>query len=547
MNENAIEGDWNHFHQMKNFADTADLSANSNYVSIKSMMDVNNFSEYWIYVVFFGNFDWLSNNMKFWRPRNPAGKWKWIHWDLDHGLGLPYFTYSNPDWNTLAWSTSTESGRPWDGFNTILIRNLLDNEEFRKNFINRFADLLNSAFAPANLIPLVDSIEILLENDIPMQIDKWGGTVQNWQIAVDGVRNYLNNRPVYIWQHIQDKFNLEQPKQLTLQVLPEGAGLIEVNFITIKQFPWNGEYFKEIPISIKAVPNYGYEFYGWNGDDTAIPDLTLSLDSNMLYTAYFSESSEEKDLLINEINYNSSQSFEAGDWIEIYNPNPWEVSLTGYTLKDSDEDHSFTIPGDQIIAPYGYFVISQDTAQLGGLFPDLMTVTGNLDFGYSSDGESVRLFDQSGNLIDSIYYLNTPPWPVAPDGSGATLELIEHNPENEIPGNWQASYITGGTPGLINSELGSVIHNSTGPDPFIYIYPNPGNGIFYLQSVNPLNASYEISVFNLVGRMVTSVHGHSLSTSDRILIDLYDQPDGIYIIKVLLEGRVENLKVVKSK
>jgi hypothetical protein len=423
---------------------------------------------------------------------------------------------------------------------------LLENEAFKNNFINRFADLLNTAFVPDNLIPIVDSLEQMLVDDMPKQIDRWGSTMGNWEIGIEGVRNYLHNRSGYVWEHIRDKFNLEQPNQLDLRVIPEGAGRIEVNFVTIKQFPWSGKYFEEIPITIKAIPNVGHQFYGWNDMHGASPEMTLNLEEDQVLTAYFSVSQEVKELIINEINYNSAQSLETGDWIEIYNPNPWEVSLDGYSLKDGDEDHQYIINDDYTIAPYGYFVFAQDTNLMKGFFPGLMTLAGNFDFGYNSNGESVRLYNESGWLIDSVRYQNVPPWPPAADGTGATLELIEHNPENEDPWNWQASYIAGGTPGLVNSNPGSAISNPGESVSDITVYPNPGNGIYYLEFNNPRNGEYQIKILNMVGETVNGIKGQKLPKSERVVIDLTNQPEGIYFIQVFFNGKMETVKLIKT-
>ncbi len=546
MNENAIEGDWNHFYDMKTFADTADLGETENYESIKRMMDINNFSEYWIHVIFYGNYDWLSNNMKFWRSRDPAGRWRWIHWDLDHGLGLPYYNYSDPSWNTLAWSISTLPDRPWNGYNTVLIRNLLENEEFRNGFINRFADLLNSTFKPGNMIPVLDSLHAMLNHDMPRQLARWGGTYTIWQDAVYNVRYYIYNRSDFVWEHLTEEFNLEEPNKLTLNVIPENTGKIEVNFITVNHFPWEGKYFGEIPISIRAIPNEGYKLASWNGNDTTNTELILSVDNDLEYTAYFTASTDEKEILFNEINYNSSESFEMGDWVELFNPNPWEVYLAGYTLKDSRDDHTFIIQGNPVIRPNGYFVLAQDTLKLASQFFDLNSLTGNFDFGFSSNGEHIRLFDEMGTIIDSVFYMNTFPWPVQPDGGGATLELIDHNPANDLPENWQASYIIGGTPGLPNSVQGSGIPGLQDPTSMVHIHPNPGEGIYYLTFMTPLNNTFELRVFNMIGEQL-SVRKKQISLAgDQVTIDIRNQPDGIYIITILINGTIENLKVIKT-
>ena len=47
-------------------------------------------------------------------------------------------------------------------------------------------------------------------------------------------------------------------------------------------------------------------------------------------------------LAINEINYKSSDDFDPGDWIEIYNPNESSINLSNWVLKDdNDSTHLF--------------------------------------------------------------------------------------------------------------------------------------------------------------------------------------------------------------
>ena len=39
------------------------------------------------------------------------------------------------------------------------------------------------------------------------------------------------------------------------------------------------------------------------------------------------------DIVINEINYNSSEDFEIGDWIELTNKSEFEANLSNWILK----------------------------------------------------------------------------------------------------------------------------------------------------------------------------------------------------------------------
>ena len=85
-NRHVIEGSYDSWVDLLTFVDTTgDLSLDSDFNIVKEMVDLDNFTDYWITEVFAGNYDWLSNNIKFWKPQN--GKWQWLYWDTDHGLG----------------------------------------------------------------------------------------------------------------------------------------------------------------------------------------------------------------------------------------------------------------------------------------------------------------------------------------------------------------------------------------------------------------------------------------------------------------------------
>ncbi|MAV69228.1 MAG: hypothetical protein CMG04_00235 [Candidatus Marinimicrobia bacterium] len=67
---------------------------------------------------------------------------------------------------------------------------------------------------------------------------------------------------------------------------------------------------------------------------------------------------ETKDygIVINEINYNSSESFDPDDWIEIYNKSDSTIDISSWLVKDSDDEHIFTIPSNTYLAANQYLV-----------------------------------------------------------------------------------------------------------------------------------------------------------------------------------------------
>ena len=100
--------------------------------------------DYKIAQIYFDNQD-AGGNIKYWRPQTPSGRWRWVLYDTDWGFGLhDEKAYNN---NSLAFHTAT-GGPAWPNpeWSTFILRNLLKNEEFQNQFINRFCDAMNTSF-----------------------------------------------------------------------------------------------------------------------------------------------------------------------------------------------------------------------------------------------------------------------------------------------------------------------------------------------------------------------------------------------------------------
>ena len=67
---------------------------------------------------------------------------------------------------------------------------------------------------------------------------------------------------------------------------------------------------------------------------------SLSCEDNIIET----DNTKEYGVVINEINYNSSDSFNPDDWVELYNNSNDTIDITSWLLKDEKDDHIFIIP-----------------------------------------------------------------------------------------------------------------------------------------------------------------------------------------------------------
>ncbi len=542
----AKEGDLQACNELIDFFKANDLSDADNFESAHRLMDVPNFTDYMILNIFSGNGDW-KNNIVSYRPRRPDAVWRWIVWDMDGAFG-PYGLFHN----TLAEATG-------DHENALILKKLLENRGYRNFFINRFSDLLNTAFLPQQTRRLIDSLAAVINDDISFETNRWGSSPSEWlQDGIQGeLYGFADDRPDVVRYHLQNQFDLAGTATLTIDRPIGGTGTIRVNSLLIENFPWQGIYFKGLPLEIEAFPHRGYEFRAWNDSTLPATDrVTLTLAKDYAVTAIFIvDPPVEHSVVINEINYQSAVDFDPEDWLELYNLSDRKLNMSGWHLKDSRDDHDFVIAEGTFIPAHGFLVICRNAAFFQSHFPLVKQFLGNLSFGLSRDGEVIRLFDANMKLVDSVRYNTHELWPVQANGEGATLELIEPTMDNSRAESWQASQ-GHGTPGRTNSAgWNAVAENARATVPpqrtmLNASYPNPFNGqtciCYQLAEATPV----EIAIFNLLGhRIATLLAGQQAAGEYRLLFDGCDSegqplPSGIYLVRLKTNQLLESRKMV---
>ena len=155
-------------------------------------------------------------------------------------------------------------------------------------------------------------------------------------------------------------------------------------------------------------------------------------------------------VVINEINYRSSDQFNQEDWLDLHTLTNKTISMGLWIFKD-DNNNVFTFPEDILLQSGHYLVICKNIDSFAQLFPSISNVVGNFELGLDAAGERVRLFDSNGLLVDEVEYDDEDPWPVEADGNGPTLELIHPSLDNNMAENWKASNSNNGTPSAENS------------------------------------------------------------------------------------------------
>ncbi|NRB61706.1 MAG: CotH kinase family protein [Saprospiraceae bacterium] len=540
----VIHGNNEDYLSLLDFIRTANLSTPSNFEFVNSQMDLDNYALYQAAQIYFDNTDWPGNNIKY--ARHKGGKWRWILFDTDFGFGVwNDFNYTN---NTLAFALEP-FGPNWPNppWSTLLFRKLTQATEFRNLFVNRFADELNSRLLPERVVEHIDSLAAKIEDEIPAHFDRWNASSGNWKNRINAMKNFANRRPAQVKQNIRSEFNLPDFHQLNIKITDTAEGFVQVNSLTIEVEDWEGDYFQDVPITVTAYAKPGYVFSHWIG----IPDVfseasvQINMQLNMTIRPVF-QPINTAAVVINEINYNAAADFDTGDWIELYNRSADDLNLSGWVMKDSDDSHSFVLPEGTVIEAEGFLILTRDEARFLSVFPETQTVIGDFDFGLSSNGDAVRLYDIDEILVDEVYYLPDAPWPSLPNGEGYTLELLSPELDNSLPENWSAINLHG-SPNRANTTVDTS--NPEGGRFQLISYPNPFSGYINLILTLKESAQVDIQLYDQNGRAIEQIQEGVLGAGKHFLYaDLEHLNTGIYYAKVLV-GEFEPLTVkwVKPK
>lgn len=454
----VVEGDSDAFLALETFLDSEDMAEPGTYDVVQQTVDIDNFIDYMVTQIFCANYDWPGNNNKNWRPRTEEGKWRWLMYDLD-------YTFNSDSSNSFSHNTirhattSTGTGWPNPSWTILIPDKLLEIPEVQHRFANRFADLLNTDLLPERTTAKLDGMKERYEPEMDRHIARWrrdGGitSMTSWNRNIETVRTFLERRPDRVFTHLRSFFRFSGTGTLTLESEPANGGSVRLNSIRIASSPWQGTYFEGVPVQLQPLPAPGYRFAGWTGVDGAeetMLNTELPEDQEVTVKAIFEpDPGALNAVIISEINYHAFASADSGDWVELFNGWNVPVDLGGWEFRDSDDGHYFRIPAATVVEPGEYLVLCSDKVLFQSQHPDVTQCIGDFPFGLGNSGDTLRLFDFTGNQVDTVTYQDSAPWPVEPDGSGATLSLRDVASDNAAAVAWAASVSDAGTPGKKN-------------------------------------------------------------------------------------------------
>ncbi|MFT5746962.1 MAG: hypothetical protein ACI920_002343, partial [Saprospiraceae bacterium] len=255
-----------------------DLTDVANFQAVSEVMDVQNFTDFFITEIWTSNSSW-GHNVKTWKPKAAGTKWRWILQDFDRGFsgatdnGIDYFSTSN-----------NPGGYNWA---RVPLKNMLGNEDYALQFASRFTDHLYTTFHPETVTKAIAEKQTAIEKEIPNHVNRWAGTMSNygdglpsvafWENEVNKLGTFAYSRQSFLLDDLQNTFDLDDPARLGIINFPADVGHVEINNLKIPASNWEGFYFKNLPFELNAIAGVGHEFSGWSlaTYDTLIEKSTI--------------------------------------------------------------------------------------------------------------------------------------------------------------------------------------------------------------------------------------------------------------------------------
>lgn len=184
------------------------------------------------------------------------------------------------------------------------------------------------------------------------------------------------------------------------------------------------------------------------------------------------------NLVITELNYNPA-SVDSIEFIEIYNNDTMTIDLAGYQLTNG----LFFVFPTHNLAPGEFVLVTQDSTWFDHFFgvPTYNWTANSLN----NNGEAIVLRNSAGDVVDSVFYSSSAPWPAGAFGTGASIQLCDVNADNANGANWWAS--TNPT-GVFNA--GVQVLATPGAANTFCVPPPPTTYTYYpISDINIVNAN----------------------------------------------------------
>ncbi len=241
------------------------------YESLKQMVDINEYCNYMALMFYLNTTDWPQNNIKGFKPIQEGGRFRFVLFDTDSALdgdnGCPFNRFQSKQTYTFdqLYGTGISGQRITKEIEMVTIfLNMLQNDEFRKQFIDTYCLISGSVFQPERCQQIITELadRVTSSQEIYSEVYGWGSSP--WSTANTLISQFNASRQSTMMNHLRNysgmQLNGHTPMNVQLSTnIAEGR--LTVNEIPVPTNQFNGQLYA--PVTLKASAPAGYRFVGW--------------------------------------------------------------------------------------------------------------------------------------------------------------------------------------------------------------------------------------------------------------------------------------------
>ena len=185
--DTVLDGTRQGWDELRDFISTRDFSDEANYRELARRVDVENFTSYAILNLWAQNYDWPHNNWYAAR-RVPDGKWIFLCWDAEWGLGGGSYGH---DVDPYAFIDS--GGAYGHGMSRALFFALISNPGYCEYYQQEVRRYLSGALRTDNALRLIHRHRDAIAADIEHEFETRGKDTRKWRGQIENIERFLQN------------------------------------------------------------------------------------------------------------------------------------------------------------------------------------------------------------------------------------------------------------------------------------------------------------------------------------------------------------------
>lgn len=214
--DTVLSGTRQGWDKLRKFISTTDFSNPANYEELSRRVDIENFTSYVILNLWTLNLDWPHNNWYAAR-RVPDGKWIFLCWDAEWGLGGgPYDLDADP------YAFIDSGGAYGHSLSRKLFFALIGNPGYSEYYQQEVRRHLNNALSPGNALRQVRRHRDAIAADIGHEFETRGYDKQQWHAKIAEIENFVRNCGDFFQRYTDEYFSYK-----TSPIIEDRVAMIE--------------------------------------------------------------------------------------------------------------------------------------------------------------------------------------------------------------------------------------------------------------------------------------------------------------------------------